>query len=915
MPSLPAVVAVWSLAQTAIGQPTVSFPFNAQLPLAARIDSFFSYSFSPYTFRSNSKISYSLGDHPSWLSIDSEGRRLFGTPKNEDVLPGDVVGQNVDIIATDGEGSTSMKAVVVVSRQPAPQVQIPLEKQISNFGNFSAPSSILSYPSTNFKFSFDQGTFGKSGLNYYAVSGDSSPLPAWVKFDASSLTFIGKTPPIESLFEPPHSFDFNLVASDIVGFSASSLEFSIVVGSHELTTEFPIVMLNASRGSEVTYNGLENGIKLDGKQVSAGDSGLTVKIKDMPRWLSFDQNSWKLHGTPRDGDRAANFTVTFKDSFSDNLDVLMVVNVATGLFGSTIEDLQARPGSELELDLAKYFRNPSDVIVTLSTSPSQDWLKLNGLKLSGQVPKTSNGGFKLSIHASSKSSRVTEDETIDVSFLAADGTTTTGTLALSTATATTTTPTAATKTKDGGPDEAQRQSGHLSTGEILMATIIPVISVAILLMVLVCYFRRRHNKENYPGNSYRPEISRPLPSSLQINGSSPSLREVATTGGGAPLVHTETLISKPGKASLADGSSSMSSRRRSSETFGDGSTSGTPRSMMVDAARTTTIRSMSNVTSEDARQSWVTIERGNSGLLTSDRSSPSQQSDRTYSEPTYQVLPDAGYASHSKDAALYMSPSTLNKPPSLQAKALFAYEPGRSPLSYHSLGGQSGITSSSAALPHMKDGAKYTTGPVTRWNTASTAREDGLEPNWVTLAESEASGSAGGLSKQVAAGLGDSGNLGSSSSKSMATDVSFASSENWRIIGQRSPTKAERSYKGLVEESASHPSQPGTTNAGGAGSEGRGAGSVELMSPSRWAEEVQSPLASGKPKPELSDAMMSKTSGVGRQDAHMSGGRGCAADDRDDEDDEDEDDDNNMTADWIRKHAPKISDGSFKVFL
>ncbi|KAG5952969.1 hypothetical protein E4U53_007359 [Claviceps sorghi] len=910
MPSLPAVVAVWSLAQLAHGQPAISFPFNAQLPLAARIDEFFSYSFSPYTFRSDSKISYSLGNHPSWLAIDSEGRRLFGTPKSEDVLPGEVVGQNVDIVATDGKGSTSMKAVVVVSRQPAPQVQIPLEKQIPNFGNFSAPSSILSYPSTSFRFSFDQGTFGKPDLNYYAVSGDSSPLPAWVKFDASSLTFTGKTPPIESLFEPPHTFDFNLVASDIVGFSASSLKFSIVVGSHELTTEFPIVMLNASRGSEVHYDGLENGIKLDGKQVAAGDSGLTVNIKDMPRWLSFDQKSWKIHGTPRDGDRAANFTVTFKDSFSDNLDVLMVVNVATGLFGSTIEDFQVRPGSEVDLDLAKYFRNPSDVVVTLSTSPNQDWLKLDSLKLSGQVPKTSTGGFKLSIHASSKSSRLAENETIDVGFLAADGTTTTRTLSLSTATTTATA--AATKTKDGGSDEAQTRSGHLSTGEILLATIIPVISVAILLMVLVCYFRRRHNKENYLGSSYRSKISRPLPSSLQINGSCPSLQEVATAGGGT-LVHTETLVSKPGKASLADGSSSISSRRRSSETLGDGSTSGTPRSMMVDAARTTTIRSTSNVNSEDARQSWVTIEGGNSGLSSSDRSSPSLQSDRTYSDPTYQVLPDAGYGSHKKNAAVDTSPATLDKLPSLQAKGLFAYEPSRSPLSYHSVGGHSGITSSSAALPHMKDDAKYTTGPVTRWNTASTAREGGSEPNWVTLAESEASGSARELSKRVAAGLGDSGNLGSGSSKSIVTDVSFASSENWRIIGQRSPTKTERSYRGLVEESASHPSRPGTADAGGAGSgsDGRGAASVELMSPSRWVEKARSPLAPGKAKAELSDGMMSKTmSGEGSQDAQMSGGRGCAADDEDEDDN-----DHKAATDWIRKHAAKISEGSFKVFL
>ncbi|KAG6015875.1 hypothetical protein E4U43_004653 [Claviceps pusilla] len=905
MPSLLAVVALWPLAQLANGQPAISFPFNAQLPLAARINKFFSYSFSPYTFQSDSKISYSLGDHPSWLSIDSEGRRLFGTPKDGDVLPGEIVGQKVDIVATDGKGSTSMNAVVVVSRQSAPQVQIPVEKQIPNFGSFSAPSSILSYPSTNFKFSFDQGTFGMPGLNYYAVSGDSSPLPAWVKFDASSLTFTGKTPPIESLFQPPHTFDFNLVASDIVGFSASSLKFSIVVGSHKLTTDSPIVMLNASRGSDVNYNGLEKGIKIDDKQVAAGDSDLTVVVKDMPSWLSFDPKTWKLHGTPGNGDRAGNFTVTFKDGFSDNLDVLMVVNVASGLFESTIEDFQVRPGSEVEFDLAKYFRKPSDVVVTLSTSPNQEWLKLDGLKLSGQVPKTSNGGFKMSIRASSKSSHLTENETINVSFLAVDGTTTTETLPFSTTTATATA--AASNTKDAGPEAAaQTQSGHLSTSEILLATIIPVIFVAILLMVLVCYFRRRHDKENYLGSSYRSKISRPLQNSLRINGSDSSMREAAAIGGGgAPLVHTETLVSKPGKASFADENSSMSSQRRSSETLGDLSTSGIPHSMMVNAARTTTIRSISNVDSEDGRQSWVTIEGGSNGPAGSDLSSRSQHSDMTYSEPAFQVLPGADYASHKKDAPLGMSVASRNKPGLQPHPPLFGYKPSRSPLSYHSVGGHSGITSSSAALPHMKDDGNYTTGPLTRWNTVSTAREDASDPNWITLAESEVSGSVREPSKPNAAGFASSGNFGSSSSKSVATNISFASSENWRIIGQRSPMKSERSHKELTKESPTHRARPGTADAGGADSDGRGAASLELTSPSRMADKARSPLTPGRPEP--SDVIKPTTSGASQQDVHMSGGRGFAPDEEDEVKD--------TAASWIRKHAAKISDGSFKVFL
>ncbi|KAG6221692.1 hypothetical protein E4U26_005807 [Claviceps purpurea] len=931
MASLLAIVALLLLAQLANSQPTIYFPFNAQLPLAARIDKFFSYSFSPSTFQSDSKISYSLGEHPSWLSIDSEGRRLFGTPKEADVHPGEVVGQTVDIIATDGKGSTSMNAVVVVSRQSAPQVEIPLEKQIQNFGNFSAPSSILSYPSTSFNFSFDQDTFGKTGLNYYAVSGDSSPLPAWVKFDASSLTFSGRTPAIESLIQPPHAFDFELVASDIVGFSASSVEFSIVVGSHKLTTDFPIVTLNASRGAEVNYDGLEKGIKLDGKQVAAGDGGLTVAVKDIPSWLSFDQKSWKLHGTPREGDRAANFTVTFKDNFSDNLDVLMVVNVATGLFASTIEDLHLRPGSELDLDLAKYFRTPGDIAITLSTNPHEDWLKVDGLKLSGQVPETSSGTIKLSIQASSKSSDLTENETINVNFLAVDGTTTTGTSATtSTATAT------ATKTTGDSSDEAQAQSDHhLSTGEILLATIIPVIFVAIFLLVLLCYIRRRRRDQdaNLGHSHHRSNISRPVLCAPGPNGSVTSMEEAATLGGGGGggvFVHSEKLVTKTTEASLGDGSSSaMSSHRRSSETLGGHSTSGVPRRMAVDAARTTTIRSISNIASEDGRQSWVTIDAGNADLASStDKSSPSRKSDRTYSGSTYQVLPGAVHPSHQKRdaalAALDRNYTPLKRKPVSQPTGLFAHTSDRSPLAHGSVGRYSGVTSSSVALPaYLKNvdaqahaeaeadadadvEADYTSGALTRWTTGSTAGRDISDPNWFTLAQSELSGS---VSDQVSsrpatvAPLAGSGNFGSSSGKSVGTGVSFTSSENWRIIGRCSPVKAERSYKELVEESPFHPSRPSLTSAGAADDDGAAAAaSPDMMAGSRWRDRGYMMRGSAGQMGLHGSIVSRMRRGSGQQDVHMSGGRGFVSEGRDGDS-------------WIREHSTKKSDGSFTVFL
>ncbi|KID76240.1 Axial budding pattern protein 2 [Metarhizium brunneum] len=883
MPSLLAFVAVLPLTWLVSCEPTISFPFNAQLPLAARIDQFFSYSFSQYTFQSDSKITYSLGDHPSWLSLESGRRRLYGTPREGDVPSGQVVGQTVDIIATDDKGSKIMKATIVISRQPAPEVRIPLEDQMANFGNFSAPSSILSYPATKFKFTFDQNTFSSSGLNYYAVSADSSPLPAWIQFDAHSLSFTGRTPPFESLVQPPQTFDFSLVASDIVGFSASSLTFSIVVGSHKLTTDKPNITLNATRGTAVSYDGLENGIKLDGKQISPGD--LTVTTKDIPSWLSYDDKTGRLQGTPKDGDHAANFTITFKDHFSDNLDVLVVINVATGLFVSTVEDMKIRPGSKLNLDLTKHFKNPADIALKVSTSPKKDWLKVDGLKLSGEVPKTSTGSFKLAIDASSKSSGLSEKEVVQVYFLALDGTTTTMT-SVSSTTATTTA--RATATGSDIPDDRQTQPGHMSTGEILLATVIPVIFVAVLLMVLVCYFRRRRSGQGYLGSKYyRSRISPPVQSTMPADFSDPSMREAAAMGA---FVHTETEVFKPAKSAFAEESSPISFHRRSSETLGGLSTSEMPQSIMVDAARTTTIRSVSNVTSEDGRQSWITIDGAPGGIAQSDRSS---QSEVTFPEATRQIFPGADYTPR-RDTGLEITLPTLNELPSLQPTPLLSHD-SMSLFSQHYLGHQSAITSSSAALP-IQDDHQYTTAPLGKWPTGSTSIVEGSEPNWVTLAKSETGRSMSEIRKPDAVAVKPSQPWNEADSldggKSVTTEASFASSENWRIVGRLGPTKTERSGKEIVDDGPVHPDRPGTSR--GAAQQADHEPSTELASPNRWGD-VPSPLASGRPAPSMS--RFSKMSGVGDEATHMSGGRGL-----------DE-------APWIRDHSGKMSDGSFKVFL
>lgn len=839
MAVLSTVYVALHLASLVCGTPTVAFPFNAQLPPAARVDKFYSYSLSSDTFGGGKSFTYSFGkNHPSWLSIEPDSLRLYGTPKSDDVAEGDVVGQQVDIVATDDSGSTAMNSTLVISRNPAPKVEISLEEQISSFGNYSAPSSILSYPSTDFKYSFDPDTFGKDkGLNYYAVSANNSPLPAWVKFDASTLTFSGTTPPFESLIQPPQTFSLSLVASDIVGFSGSVVDFSILVGSHKLSAAEPIISLNATRGSKLSYDGLENGISLDQKPIKPGD--LAVTTVDMPEWLSYDKSTGVLSGTPGEGDHSSNFTLTFSDKFADSLDVLVMVNVATGLFKSTFENMEVRPGGTLDIDLSAYLRDPSDIKLTVDVSPTESWLKVDGFKLSGEVPKDAKGKFEVSIKAQSKSSDMSETEKLKVTFLAKDGTPTTSGFKTSTPSATSTGTDRPTESADG--DAVAGPPGRLSTGDILLATIIPILFIALILMLMVCFLRRRRARRNYLSSKTRGKISHPVLGSLRINGSATSMRHTEKSMmAAAANEKSEKHMFKPTTVAYVDAiSRGTTARPRSSETLGgNGSTSSLPRGVMLG-------HGSPHGSTGSGRQSWETVE-GDAHLM---MSGAKHQSDTTIPESTHQIFPTADYLRDTRSGYtdLNFGLPGVNDPLSMQPTPLVAYKkPGREQAS---IDGYSTITTSSVALPmnergrHMKPAA------------STIAETENSEPNWETLTVSD-NGSIPELprpeqalltGKRTADGKGWFDGSSSMGSKSLPTDPSFGSTENWRIIGKRDPTNM--TYKDIVDEAPFNPSRPGTAR--------EGAQPGERGSPEPTTRKWGSVNAKKKAEPVMSD-----TSGI-----------------------------------------------------
>ncbi|KAI9167759.1 Axial budding pattern protein 2 [Paramyrothecium foliicola] len=845
-----AIVVALQLLQVANAQPTISFPFNSQLPPVARIDREFSYVFSSYTFKSDSDIKYSLGAHPAWLSLNGDERRLFGRPEDKNVPSGDVVGQNVEIIATDSAGSTTLNATLVVSRHKGPSIKIPVADQMQKLGRHSAPSTLLAYPQSTFRYTFDPNTFNHEPdmINYYAVSANSSPLPSWVKFDSSTLTFYGTTPSFETLVQPPQTFNFELVASDIVGFSAVSLPFSIMVGVHKLTAENPIVTLSTVRGSKVSYDNLKDEIKLDGRTPQSQD--LKVSTSELPPWLAFDLNTWKVEGTPKESDHSTNFTIKFGDVFQDTLEVMFMVKVATGLFQTTFEDIQVKAGEDMEVDLAPYFRNPQDIEIKVNTEPSRDWLKVSGLKLIGTVPDDAAGNTKVSVEAASRLFGLKETETLGMQFIALDKLTSTSTSPISKST-TTSARASQSQTDESFSDEdpmANEDKGF-STGKILLATLLPILAVAFILMFLICFMRRRRAaRSNYLNSKIRHNISKPIVGSLRVNGSDASVQHIEKIPDTRATEKNDFTPAATGYTEMESQTSTVTQRSGSSENI---SASALPRGYMADS-RIRMSANPSHMSTED-RQSWFTVE-GTATAPASERAVGSQPNIRAYPESRQQLLPAPEFRVESPGGSVAGSvdfgvPLFGDRDHyGSQHTAIVAYNATGRVRARESSDALSTTTSSSAALPGSGPDGDYRVAKSISISKAPRTVRSSSQPSPLTSDSSEEKldelralnrarvSSVQWLTRQHESGGAWYDVESSNGSKSLGTgSASFGSTENWRSIVRhetRSPTYGE-----LVDAAPFHPSRPSTVMIAGVLRDGALPGErdgEEWMSPSRW---------------------------------------------------------------------------------
>ncbi|KDQ50415.1 hypothetical protein JAAARDRAFT_211733 [Jaapia argillacea MUCL 33604] len=371
-------------------------PLEDQLPLIARIDVPYRWSFADSTFESsqNSSLTYSAASLPKWLTLDSLSRTFQGTPSAQDEGSPEVTVTAHDLVSGD---SASSDVTLCVTSFPAPTLNLPIQSQFQN-ANPSLSSVFLVSPSSalgpgtptlriphawSFSIGLQYDTFSSDHSLYYdALQMDGSPLPPWLDFDSHTVTFNGYTP--SSSVNTTQRFSIALHASDQAGYSAASLPFDIVVASHELsasTSSLPTINITASTPFMVSLASPADfsGILVDGNPIQPNEITNLVIDPSQSKWLAYDATNRALSGQPLDGSsQGPVLPVTLTTYFNQTIHTNLSLAIVPSYFSSsTLNPVLLQPGGNLDFNLVQYFSNASlsgqtdDVNLTASFSPDE----------------------------------------------------------------------------------------------------------------------------------------------------------------------------------------------------------------------------------------------------------------------------------------------------------------------------------------------------------------------------------------------------------------------------------------------------------------------------------------------------------------------------------------------------------------
>ena len=313
------LLASWLLFSLSAAAPQLAFPINSQVPPVAYASQPFKFVFAATTFvLSAPRISYTIADGPEWLAIDYNSRQFSGVPEIEDVGA-----TTFQLIASDSTGQTSTSVTLVVAASSDLSADADILPRLGRSGTVSAPDSLLLHPQEEFELVLDGDIFSgvSSSTAYYAVSADNTPLPPWLQFSSTQLSFSGTAPVSISPQDGPQNYGIRLIASNVPGFAEAEVDFNIIISQRVLgfSTEASQI-ITIVPGIPFQSPPFRSSLRLDGQTVT--NDQIARVDADGPPWLKFDSDQLSFSGIP-DNTTNATITIRITDIYGDEANAMV----------------------------------------------------------------------------------------------------------------------------------------------------------------------------------------------------------------------------------------------------------------------------------------------------------------------------------------------------------------------------------------------------------------------------------------------------------------------------------------------------------------------------------------------------------------------------------------------------------------
>jgi len=404
----------------------VANPAQEQLAPVLRPGAQFEWTLSSDTFLPQ-PASLAADNLPAWLAFDGPSLTFSGTPPADMHFTGPLEPVELLAIAPDGQ-SVSDQVVFYMSTKSAPVVLHSIASQLlPNASPLSSvfllrPGSALAQnanendlrvpPGWSFSIGWRHDTFvfppphDNDDVQYTAKLSNGLPLPGWLVYNTTSLTFSGVAPKLAV----PSRFAITLYGGDAPGYRAIDDSFVLTIAAHEVslaqaTIDALLVPINGSANSPVVANLPILDLLLDGKPLTTLEAqDVTVSFESDPiiDWLTIDASSLALNGTPPldyVGQSSIPLLITLP-TISQTVRTHFSLAIVPSVFTvPRVPSIWVKPGKTLSFNLGEYI-NPSvgpaihddALVMRTDSSDHAGWLRFDsGTRiLEGKAPSVAS---------------------------------------------------------------------------------------------------------------------------------------------------------------------------------------------------------------------------------------------------------------------------------------------------------------------------------------------------------------------------------------------------------------------------------------------------------------------------------------------------------------------------------------------